>query len=213
MKAYYSYVTPEQMETLWSAAAQHPMRKGRQGEDLVLLIRVAYYCALRMSEALGVRVMDIDCEKKVLRLGKAKTDTGAQVYMPPELLPHMVEWTKRYASTPERYIMGNTTVPMTTMSVWLKALGEKCNIAALTTSSKKSGEKTLTHAFRKSWAKELYWERGVRIELVRDILRHDKTSVTQLYLKLPSRAVKDMYYGEQKGKCTVCGAECLVCKA
>ncbi len=75
-----------------------------------------------------------------------------------------------------------------TVDSWTRKLGKRLEIEAWTTPQSKTHEKTKTHLFRKSYAKDLYRKAGVVIAMQK--LRHKNLVVTSGYLKTGLDEVK-----------------------
>ena len=76
-----------------------------------------------------------------------------------------------------------------TVHYWLKILGQKLKIAALTTPQSETGEKTKCHIFRKSIGKD-YIAQKVPLNVIMSKLRHKDLGTTTQYLKLNLEDVK-----------------------
>lgn len=48
-----------------------------------------------------------------------------------------------------------------------------------------------THSFRKTFAMQVYTESGYNIELVRELLQHSNTAITQRYLNIGTKMIED----------------------
>ena len=196
MKAKSNYIPPEQMKTLIDAIPLLKIRKWKDN-DIAMLMWICYWLDLRIMEILPRNAEDFDIDSGELYLGKTKNDKEAYAIIPPAFRPELRQW------------LDGKTGPLFpgldyhNVYFWMKRLGKMLDIAALTTSQEVTGEKTITHIFRKSMSKDLlYGVHGQKtpINVISKHLRHkgrNPIASTYQYLKLDSEDVKDWFENQK----------------
>lgn len=194
VKSQSNYVNPEDFGKLLAAIDRIEFRDHRP-EQVKVLFKITYWCALRIREALALRWDDIDWDGPTIRLRKTKTGKNVQVLIPPGLIEDLDNWYQ--AENP-----ADDSLPMfagikyINVYKWLKRLGEITGLEALKAAQSETGEKTLAHIFRKSMAKDmLQGEFGKRadINLVARKLRHENLATTSKYLKVGIDAEREFW--------------------
>ena len=150
--------------------------------DISFIFKISYYCALRINETLKLEKTNFDFDLLELDLGHTKTEKHGKATIPKSFVNEL----KAYLDTKQ----GGLLFPITrnTAYVHLMQLGKKLNINALITSQKDTNEKTKTHLFRKSIAKEMLYKKAP-INIISKKLRHASYNTTFLYLKLNNQDV------------------------
>jgi integrase/recombinase XerD len=148
-------------------------------------IKLLYVPALRVSEALNVRVRDLNLEKREINVigGKKRKDNDIE---PVPCNYQILRQLKRYADDndlkPSDYIMFSNKGKKAHRSwVYLK-LNNLCKEAGI---EKKIG----THTMRRSRATHLL-NKGIRLEKVSKYLRHQHLSTTMDYLKITTADIQ-----------------------
>jgi len=187
MRASSNYMPPEQFALVLETIPSLRIRKWKN-DDIVMLFKIAYWCALRISEAARLTAEDFDIEMKRVYLGKTKTETAGKATIPEAFLPEITEYLseKKGQLFPKlnRFIVSN----------WINRLGKMLDIPAWTTPQAITGEKTKSHIFRKSVGKDMiYGTYGVKqpLNIVQRKLRHTTLNMTTRYLKVEDEDVKD----------------------
>lgn len=163
-------------------------------EDIRMLFKLLYWCALRPIEGIRLKKEDFDLEYRVVNLGKTKTKNNDKAMIPRVFVPELeVYLTNKENGRLFDGLTYNTFYP------WLKKLGKKLQIPAWTTHQSLTGEKTVGHIFRKSIGKDMLTgvhrnNKGEKFEIpiISKQLRHSKPSITiDSYLKSTIEAVLD----------------------
>ena len=152
------------------------------------LLELLYACGLRASEALGLRVEDVNfAAGYVIVTGKGNRQrlvpAGAQA----------LDWVRRYLGTARPKRVRREGAPL-----FLNRSGNGLSRQALwgliRRTARRAGIRTLVspHTLRHSFASHLL-ERGADLRSVQAMLGHVDISTTQIYTHLPSRVVHDMY--------------------
>lgn len=152
------------------------------------LLELLYACGLRASEALGVRVEDVNFAAGYVTVtGKGNRQrlvpVGAQA----------LDWVRRYLTTvrPRQVrrecsalFLNRSGGSMSRQALW-NLIRRAARRAALRTA-------VSPHTLRHSFASHLL-ERGADLRSVQAMLGHVDISTTQIYTHLPSSVVHDMY--------------------
>lgn len=197
MKARSNYITQEQLSKIIETIPDLHIRKWKD-EDIAMLFRICYWLALRISEAIRLKAEDFDLLHYEVYLGKTKTEKEDYATIPRLFIPELELWLSERKG--ELFPGLNYHV----IYFWLQRLGKMLNIAAFTTSQSETGEKTKTHIFRKSMAKDMLygtWTPGRKapINVISRQLRHkgkNSMYMTERYLRVDNETVKDWWNEE-----------------
>ncbi len=152
------------------------------------LLEVLYACGLRASEALGLRVEDVNfAAGYVVVTGKGNRQ---------RLVPagtQALDWIRRYCTTVRPRLVRREGAPLflnrsggglSRQSLWV----------AIRRAARRAGLRAAVspHTLRHSFASHLL-ERGADLRSVQAMLGHVDISTTQIYTHLPSSVVHDMY--------------------
>jgi integrase/recombinase XerD len=152
------------------------------------LLELLYACGLRASEALGLRVEDVNfAAGYVVVTGKGNRQ---------RLVPagrHALDWVRRYLTTVRPRVLrrecaalflNRTGGPMSRQALW----------GLIRRAARRAGQRASVspHTLRHSFASHLL-ERGADLRSVQAMLGHVDISTTQIYTHLPSSVVHDMY--------------------
>ena len=165
-------------------------------DDIQMLFRILYWCALRPIEGIKLSKEDFDLESRKIYLGKTKTHINDVAPIPAIFIPELESYL--YSKDEGRLFPGlsyNTFYP------WLKKLGKKLDIPSWVTLQSETGEKTVGHIFRKSIGKDMLTGvhrtkdgKKFEIPIISKQLRHSKPSITvDSYLKSSIEAVLDQW--------------------
>lgn len=191
MKPRSNYMNPEQFKQLLDHVPDLKIRKWKD-EDVKMIFKICYWCGLRMIEAKRLHVDDFDLYMKEIYLGKTKTNKEDYAPIPDRFIPEL----KEYLLEKNKGLLLDPVPTKLTVYKWLKKLGKQLNIQALITSQEVTGEKTVTHIFRKSIGKSMIYGvygKKAPLNVVQKHLRHKKIATTSLYLKLDIEDVKDWW--------------------
>jgi len=152
------------------------------------LLELLYACGLRASEALGLRVEDVNfAAGYVVVTGKGNRQ---------RLVPagtQALDWIRRYCTTVRPRLVRREGAPLflnrsggglSRQSLWV----------AIRRAARRAGLRAAVspHTLRHSFASHLL-ERGADLRSVQAMLGHVDISTTQIYTHLPSSVVHDMY--------------------
>jgi len=150
-----------------------------------IILRLLYYCALRVSEALGLRLEDINLQDRIIKVCHALTSSGLPkeykerlVPVDPETLRLIVEY-----AGPRRE--GRLfQIKIRHVQRLVKLYARQAGI--------QSWMKVTPHKLRHSFA--VHWiARGGDIERLRRILGHSSLDMTQIYLQFSLKDVQEEY--------------------
>jgi len=142
-----------------------------------------YTCGLRVSEALHMRVPDIDSQRMVVwvRHGKGEKDRSGP--RPPPTLAQLRAYWVRYRPTTWLFPTPNGTTPL-----HRNAVGGCLKAALRETSLRK---KVSCHTLRHSYATHLL-EAGVHLRAIQALLGHRSLKTTFIYLHLTQSGMADV---------------------
>lgn len=193
MRAKSNYLDPETFGLCIKTVPQLKIRKWKDEDVIMVVFEIPYWLGLRMGESIRLSVEDFDLDSKECYLGRTKTHKEDYAPIPGDFIPKL-----------SLYLQGKTgeLLPGCSYQVvyyWLKRLGRMLDIPALTTPQSVTGEKTVTHIFRKSIGKDmLYGVHGSKapLNVVSKQLRHNDLVTTSKYLKVGIEDVKDWWQGK-----------------
>jgi integrase/recombinase XerD len=153
-----------------------------KNETWILLL---YTPALRVSEALNVRVKDLNLEKKEINVVGGKKRAQNDIEPVPcnlQVLRQIKRYAERNDLKPSDYIMFSNQGKQARREWVYRAINKLCKEAGI---DKKVG----THTMRRSRATHLL-NRGIPLEQVSKYLRHKNLSTTMEYLKITTADIQ-----------------------
>jgi integrase/recombinase XerD len=152
------------------------------------LLELLYACGLRASEALGLRVEDVNfAAGYVIVTGKGNRQrlvpAGAQA----------LDWVRRYLGTVRPRLVRRDAAPLF-LNRSGGGLSRQSLWSLIRRAARRAGLRSAVspHTLRHSFASHLL-ERGADLRSVQAMLGHVDISTTQIYTHLPSSVVHDMY--------------------
>ena len=191
MVAKSNYINPDQFNKILETIPQLHIRKWKD-DDICMLFKLCYWCALRFGEAVRLSAEDIDLKTLEIFLGQTKTNKQDLASIPPSFTEelHIFLQGKQGKLFPD--------LTYETAIKWIYRLGKILDVKAWTTSQNETGEKTKTHIFRKSIAKDYFYgthtERKAPLSIISKKLRHkgkNPAATTWQYLKLDIEDIKE----------------------
>ena len=169
--------------------SEHKLKKLLELPDLdekyEIWIKILYTPALRVSEALNVRVKDLNLEKKEINVVGGKKHKDNDIEPVPcnlQVLRQIKRYAERNDLKPSDYIMFSNKRKQADRSWVYEKLNELCQDAGI---DKKIG----THTMRRSRATHLL-NKGIRLEKVSKYLRHQNLSTTMAYLRITTADIQ-----------------------
>jgi len=153
------------------------------------LLELLYSSGLRASEALGLRVEDVNLSAGyVVPTGKGSRQrlvpVGAQA----------LRWVQRYLKTARPALLTRADTDTLFVSRYGRAMSRQALWNMLKKTARRAGLRAAVspHTLRHSFASHLL-ERGADLRSVQAMLGHADIATTQIYTQLSSSAVRDMY--------------------
>jgi integrase/recombinase XerD len=152
------------------------------------LLELLYACGLRASEALGLRIEDVNFAAGYVMV----TGKGNRQRLVPAGAPAL-DWVRRYLTTVRPRVVRRDGAPL-----FLSRFGRPMSRQALWDLIRRAARRAgiragvSPHTLRHSFASHLL-ERGADLRSVQAMLGHVDISTTQIYTHLPSSVVHDMY--------------------
>lgn len=135
------------------------------------LISTIYSCGMRISEALNIKISDIDSKRMMVRIENSKGNRDREVMLSQNLLMLLREYYKVYK--PKKYIFegqkGSKYTARSAENILKKALKDS-----------KINKNASLHTLRHSYATHLI-EQGTDIRIVQELLGHKNIKTTQIY--------------------------------
>jgi site-specific recombinase XerD len=146
------------------------------------ILMLAYGAGLRVSEACGLRVEDIDSRAMVLHVREAKRGLGRYVMLSPRLLDALrAYWRARRPPGPALF-PGRGRAAMVSRAAVSKAMRKAARRCGIT-------QRVTPHTLRHGFATDLL-EQGVDLRTVQVLLGHASISSTTLYLHVSTARVQ-----------------------
>ena len=144
------------------------------------IIQLIYSCALRVSEAINLKVTDISKTKNVIKIVNGKGGKTAYVPIPEETKNLLREYYLKYK--PTNYLFQGQKTEKYSASSIRKVLNKAVKAA-------KIKKHIRVHDLRHSRATHLL-ENGVDIKFIKKLLRHKKIETTERYLHLTTNSLE-----------------------
>ena len=151
----------------------------RANERLATILTLEANLGLRIGDILNLKLSDIvkDGERYRLDIIEQKTGKRRTFTVPREILNYINNYAKYYRI--------KTTEPLFAISE--RAVQKQLKLVTDYLGMKGIG----THSFRKYFATSIYLENGYNIELVRTLLQHSSSAITQKYIGIGRRDVEE----------------------
>ncbi len=146
------------------------------------LIMLIYSAGLRVSEAINLKVEDIDSERGVIKIiqGKGKKDRIS--LLSKELLIHLREYYKLYQ--PSKYLFTGINNGSYSASSVLKIVKNAAKKA-------KINKHVTTHTLRHSFATHLL-EQGTDLRYIQNLLGHASSKTTEIYTHITKKGMENI---------------------
>lgn len=144
------------------------------------IIQLIYSCALRVSEAINLKIEDISKTKNIIKIVNAKGGRSHYIPIPVETKMLLREYYKAYR--PKQYLFQGQSSPKYAASSIRKILNTALDKAGI---SKTIRVHDLRHSRATHWL-----ENGMDIKFVQKILRHKKLETTERYLHLTTNSLE-----------------------
>lgn len=156
----------------------HAGREYKLNERIAAALTIEANLGLRISDILHLHFCDIvkDGERYRLDITEIKTGTARVFTVPSEIRDFIDEYRINNHLTEKQRLFDLSERQIQ------KHLQAACEYLGLTGIS--------THSFRKYFATQIYVNNGYNIELVRQLLQHSSTAVTQRYIGIQPKEVE-----------------------
>ena len=175
------FLTTEEIDRLFDEAKKFD-------EDMECYIRLMLYAGLRLGEALNLRWVDIDLEKKLVVIApredwKPKTRRGRIVPIPPELLDYLVNRRLKYPDA-SLVVLGAGHYTIERMERIFRKIAAQAGLET------KGEDKVTAHTLRHTYASHLVMN-GTPLYTVSALLGHSDSKTTQIYAHLAPDHLKE----------------------
>lgn len=140
-----------------------------------MMIKLMFYCGLRVSEMLRLKRADIDLKEQLLRVISGKGGKDRLIPIPKPLIHDLKRYLNEYFMVDKENLF--ETTPDNTRKMMQKL-------------SKRFGKKVHPHMLRHSYATYVL-EKTNNLELVRDLLGHSDIKITQIYTHMTTQSKKE----------------------
>lgn len=157
----------------------HAGREYKPNERIATALILESNLGMRISDILQLHYCDIikDGDRYRLNISEIKTGKERIFTVPEEIRQYINEYRIRNRMTEQQRLFD---LSERQIQKHLKAACDYLGIDGVS-----------THSFRKYFATEIYINNGYNIELVRQLLQHSSTAVTQKYIGIQQKQVED----------------------
>lgn len=175
-------LTTEQYTSIITAIKSgfcHAGRKYQPNERIATALTLEANLGLRISDILRLHYCDIikDGDRYRLNISEIKTGKERVFTVPEEIRSYINDYRIRHHMTEQQRLFDLSERQIQ------KHLQATCEYLGFSDIS--------THSFRKYFATEIYIQNDYNIELVRQLLQHSSTAVTQKYIGIQQKQVED----------------------
>lgn len=147
------------------------------------LISLMYAAGLRVSEAIKIKMRDIDLDRKIIRVYQGKGKKDRYTILAEKLLPILKQQMK--LKQPNNYLFtGADGDGHLTMMSAEKIVKKAAHLAGIY-------KNVSCHTLRHSFATHLL-EQGTDIRYIQELLGHKNLETTQIYTKVTSQSLKNI---------------------
>ncbi len=175
-------LTTEQYTSIITAIKSgfcHAGRKYQPNERIATALTLEANLGLRINDILRLHYCDIikDGDRYRLNISEIKTGKERVFTVPEEIRSYINDYRIRHHMTEQQRLFDLSERQIQ------KHLQATCEYLGFSDIS--------THSFRKYFATEIYIQNDYNIELVRQLLQHSSTAVTQKYIGIQQKQVED----------------------
>lgn len=147
------------------------------------LISLMYAAGLRVSEAIKIKIHDIDLDRKMIRVYQGKGQKDRYTILAEKLLPTLRQQMKLKQPNDYLFIGAGGDGHLTMMSAE-KIVKKAARLAGIY-------KNVSCHTLRHSFATHLL-EQGIDIRYIQELLGHKNLETTQIYTKVTSQNLKNI---------------------
>jgi len=166
------------------------LARNMPSEGSKLMVAIMFYCGLRISELLNIRMNDFNwntwwenTENNGLLRVKRKGDKYQYVPVKSWIMEFVLEWTNKTYAHEEKTVKGQPIFPLSHT-----AFRDKLNKSA----EKVLGRRINPHLLRHSFAVHLV-KKGWDINFIKEFLGHENISTTEIYATVPKEEIIKKY--------------------
>ena len=154
-------------------------REYKPNERIATALTLEANLGMRISDILQLRFCDIvkDGDRYRLNISEIKTGKERVFTVPEEIISYIDEYRTRNHMTEQQRLFD---LSERQIQKHLKATCEYLGFSGIS-----------THSFRKYFATQIYINNGYNIELVRQLLQHSSSAVTQRYIGIQQKQVEN----------------------
>ena len=182
LKENVNYLPNEKFDLILLYVTNNLKSKKLKSIDIQMIFKIAYHAGLRINEVLKLSKSSFNFDLLQINLGKTKTKTHDLATFPNSFSQELQDYLFNDRSL---ILKSDLLFPISrkTVYIWIMQIGLALQIPAWTTPQTESGEKTKTHLFRKSIAKNMLYKKAP-LNVIMNKLRHTNLATTSDYLKL-----------------------------
>jgi site-specific recombinase XerD len=182
LKENVNYLPNEKFDLILLYVTNNLKSKKLKSIDIQMIFKIAYHAGLRINEVLKLSKSSFNFDLLQINLGKTKTKTHDLATFPNSFSLELQDYLFNDRSL---ILKSDLLFPISRQTVytWIMQIGLALEIPAWTTPQTESGEKTKTHLFRKSIAKNMLYKKAP-LNVIMNKLRHTNLATTSDYLKL-----------------------------
>ena len=182
LKENVNYLPNEKFDLILLYVTNNLKSKKLKSIDIQMIFKIAYHAGLRINEVLKLSKSSFNFDLLQINLGKTKTKTHDLATFPNSFSLELQDYLFNDRSL---ILKSDLLFPISRQTVytWIMQIGLALQIPAWTTPQTESGEKTKTHLFRKSIAKNMLYKKAP-LNVIMNKLRHTNLATTSQYLKL-----------------------------
>lgn len=180
------------------AIVRETSRRGYGGWRDRALIIVLWRCGLRISEALDLKVRDLDLEHGFLRIRYGKGDKAGLVVIDPDAIEVLNQWLERRSRIPgiepgRGYVFCTISQPAPGGRMGAPQFRTKLKLLAERAGIDRDVDDVYPHQFRHTAATDLALE-GHSLPVIKEQLRHEHITTTERYIKrcAPTRLLQEL---------------------
>ena len=182
LKENVNYLPNEKFDLILLYVTNNLKSKKLKSIDIQMIFKIAYHAGLRINEVLKLSKSSFNFDLLQINLGKTKTKSHDLATFPNSFNQELQDYLFNDRSL---ILKSDLLFPISRQTVytWIMQIGKDLEIPAWTTPQTESGEKTKTHLFRKSIAKNMLYKKAP-LNVIMNKLRHTNLATTSDYLKL-----------------------------
>ena len=182
LKENVNYLPNEKFDLILLYVTNNLKSKKLKSIDIQMIFKIAYHAGLRINEVLKLSKSSFNFNLLQINLGKTKTKSHDLATFPNSFSLELQDYLFNDRSL---ILKSDLLFPISRQTVytWIMQIGLALQIPAWTNQQTESGEKTKTHLFRKSIAKNMLYKKAP-LNVIMNKLRHTNLATTSDYLKL-----------------------------